>query len=366
MRKSWRWEPWFKLCPGCLSAFHVSLWVVIEWICCAVTVAAVVVPVLCAPPCLHTVSAGWTLMECCSVPPLSSAPVSASPSPLPPRLRLALFLPFSLLPFVSVPSSLPPLPSPPLSSLSFLSLFSCLSVSLPQVWPLLWLVLRAERWLTVWLSFWLPWCLSAPLAAPGLPPQAPCWGSCPTRGVKAQAPAHGGHAAPGTPPDPPAREPPRTTRKTRRPSDPSGPTLYPPTSTCAPEFLTPPPHEWCSVLVCTVHSWGRRVDIWLWHSLDVSCVCIFCSSCGERVQNEPLHDTRLEALQRFISVPFSESAALPRTDGCSQTSCSMNVRLKKKNSIWIGYSPVLHACVNFHHGLLFLLTGASIQTDLGT
>ncbi len=203
-------------------------------------------------------------MECCSVPPLSSAP--ASPPPLPPRPRLALLL-------------------SPLCSCPPLSLSSFLSVSLPQVWRLLWLALLAERWLTVWLSFWLPWCLSAPLAAPGLPPQAPCWGSCHTRGVKAQAPAPGGHAAPGTPPDPPVREPPRTTRRTRKPSDPSEPTFYPPTSNCAPEPFTPPLlQEWCSVLVCKVHSWGRRVETWLWHSLDVCSVCIFCSSRGEHVQ----------------------------------------------------------------------------------
>lgn len=41
---------------------------------------------------------------------------------------------------------------------------------LPQVWPPLWLVLLAERLLTVWLSFWLLWCLFAILAAPGPPP----------------------------------------------------------------------------------------------------------------------------------------------------------------------------------------------------
>lgn len=60
-------------------------------------------------------------------------------------------------------------PPPPTSS-SSMSRSPLVFPYLPQVSPPLWLVLLAERLLTVWLSFWLLWCLFAILAAPGPPP----------------------------------------------------------------------------------------------------------------------------------------------------------------------------------------------------
>lgn len=183
---------------------EVSSFYFILWLYCALFIycplwcrAAVVVAV---PFCLLTLSTGWTLTGCCSDAALPSSASSLSTSRSVP--------PFC--PFLS--SSLP------------LSPFF-LSVALPQVWRLLWLVLLVERWLTVWLSFWLPWCLSAHLAALELPPQGPCWGIYPTRGVKAYPLALGRHAAPGTPRDHPAREPQRTTQRIPKLSDPSKPTL---------------------------------------------------------------------------------------------------------------------------------------------
>lgn len=150
----WQWEPWKCKVSACLL-----------FMCCMFILCMYYV-------CLFAYCVSW----------LSSNGMLLRPPFL-------LFLPLDLPCFFHVHVSLfPTTPTP-----------SPFSVSILQVWPLLWLVLLAERWLTVWLSFWVPWCLSALLAVPELPPHAPCWGSCPARWVKAQALVHRAQEVPGNP-----------------------------------------------------------------------------------------------------------------------------------------------------------------------